>query len=1009
MFRSARWRREKNKIKTVFKLQFHATQLPQLYASPLSISVVPGDVGKPTVRLEKGILREESCRWDYPVYETVKYIRDTKTGKINERIYHFVVSAGSSKNSLVGEVSIDFADYAEATIPSTVSLPLKNSKSDGVLHVSIQRLQEEVEQSEVVEAEDINIKSQSRTLNTQLNNSNRDEGTNSHSSEDLPLIIAPHNAELNDNDRTSSGFITMSSSESGLGLNAPQELGLRNNMLKDPTSFLSSRTLTSASHLPKANASAASYVEHQQPQWELCADSAHGISNDDLKNSFQGTFARERSQQASAIEMEKIKSELIMMARQQDVSEMEIQTLRKQIVKESKRGQDLSREILGLKGERDTLKLECEKLKAFQKCMEEAKSKTKSPFKLGDPFLEEVRQELNYEKDLNSNLWLQLQKTKESNAELILAVKDLNEMLEQKSRETFYLSNKVRSYEKAISRSTTDDDEEQKALEELVKEHKDSKEMYLLEQKIMYLCNEIEIYRRDKDELEIQMEQLELDYEILKQENHEMSYKLEQSQLQEQLKIQYECSPSFPNINELEAQVESLENELKKQSKGNSDSLTTIKQLETHIMSLEKELDQQAQEFDVDLEAVTSARVEQEQRAIQAEEALRKIKLKNANTAEKLQEEFRRLSVKMASTFDANEKVAMKALAEASELHMQKRQLEEMLQKANEELQSVKDDYESKLHVLSKQMLMEIEDKSRQLEQQKKHDEECGGNFSHEIQGLRAELEMLSIENNGLSEQADQKENMSLELEQMKTSMSLLQSEVRMLKAQCDDLKHSLFEDELAKEKLRKQLVQSKSELKKKEDALTSMEKKLKESNKCIAVSEGSKSITRNYKFLPVPYGSKEVANLREKIKLLVVQIKLKETSLEASANSFSEKERNLQNKIEELEGRVEKLDQNCTSFCCNQPRKSSEDNIGITPNVYIAEDLRSRDEKPRSSTSGMSEENGNLKLSISSNHSSVSEYEPKTCSINNTDHNANEELGELESLKERNKSMEMN
>ena len=58
----------------------------------LVVSVVPGDVGKPTVSSEKGILREGSCRWDYPVYETVKYIRDVKTGKINERIYHFVVS-----------------------------------------------------------------------------------------------------------------------------------------------------------------------------------------------------------------------------------------------------------------------------------------------------------------------------------------------------------------------------------------------------------------------------------------------------------------------------------------------------------------------------------------------------------------------------------------------------------------------------------------------------------------------------------------------------------------------------------------------------------------------------------------------------------------------------------------------------------------------------------------------------------------------------------------------------
>ncbi|XP_034894635.1 uncharacterized protein [Populus alba] len=857
----------------------------------------------------------------------------------------------------------------------------------------------------------------------------------------------------------------MSCSESISGLNTPRELGLRNNMLQDPTSFLSSRTRTSASLLPKANASAASYVEHQQPQWELSADSAHDTSNYDSTNSSHGSFARERSQQASDIEMEKLKSKLVVLTRQQDVSELEIQTLRKQIVKEIKRGRHLSREILGLKGERDMLKSECEKLKAFQKCMEEAKSRNKLPFKCGDPFVEEVRQELNYEKDLNSNLRLQLQKTLETNAELILAVKDLNEMLEQKSRETSDLSNKARSYENAIPRRQTCDDEEQKALEELVKEHKDAKETYPLEQKIMDLCSEIEIYRGERDELEMQMEQLALDYEILKQENHDMSYKLEQSQLQEQLKIQYECSPSFPYTNELEAQVESLENELKKQSKEKSDSLTTIKELQTHIKSLEKELEQQAQEFDADLGVVTSARVEQEQRAIQAEEALRKTKLKNANTAEKLQEEFRRLSIHMASTFDANEKVAMKALAEASELHMQKGKLEEMLQKANEELHSVKDGYESKLHVLSnqlnlkmhqiEQMSMEIEDKSRQLEQQEKHDEECVGAFSHEIQGLKAELEMLSIENDHLSEQAVQKENMSLELEQMKTSikhtdalvqkgnmkrnelvstisllkkeaeksqeelnrmrclrdekesaMSLLQSEVRMLKAQCDDLKHCLFEDELAKEKLRRQLLQLKSELKKKEDALTSMEKKLKESNKCTAVSEGTKSTMRNNKFAPVPYGSKEMANQRDRIKLLEVQMKLKETSLEASANSFSEKERDLQNKIEELEGRVEELNQNRASFCCNQPRKSSEDNIGITPNGDIAEDL-SRDENPSSSTSGMSKENGNLMLSIKSDHSSASELEPKTCSVNNTDHNANEELGELESLKERNKSME--
>lgn len=43
---------------------------------------------------------------------------------------------GSSKPGTIGEISIDFADYAEATKPLSISLPLKNSDSNAVLHVS---------------------------------------------------------------------------------------------------------------------------------------------------------------------------------------------------------------------------------------------------------------------------------------------------------------------------------------------------------------------------------------------------------------------------------------------------------------------------------------------------------------------------------------------------------------------------------------------------------------------------------------------------------------------------------------------------------------------------------------------------------------------------------------------------------------------------------------------------------------------------------------------------------
>lgn len=736
---------------------------------------------------------------------------------------------------------------------------------------------------------------------------------------------------MNGNHRASSGSdITLSSSDSSSGLNTPRENGVRNfNAHQEPSSYLP------VPHRPAVYSSTI-YEDHQRSQWKWSAGSDHGVSTDDSTNGSHNTLLREGSQQASDIEIERLKAELVAFARQADVSELELQTLRKQIVKESKRGQDLSKEVIGLKEERDAFKEECEKLKSFKNRMDDAKFKNRLQMEGGDlrSLLEEIRQELNYEKDLNANLRLQLQKTQDSNAELILAVGDLEEMLEQKNRE---ISNLPESKEDAIeSRKTlanceTDEDEEQKALEELIKVHRNANETSMMEQKIIDLYSEIEIYRRDKDELEMQMEQLALDYEILKQENHEISYKLEQSQLQEQLKMQYECSSPF---NELESHIENLEKELSMQSKEFSDSLVTIKELESHIKSSEEELEKQAQGFEADLEALTRAKVEQEQRAILAEEALRKTRWKNANTAEKLQEEFKRLSLQMASTFDANEKVAVKAMAEAGELRVQKSQLEETLLKAKEELEAVRDEYEAKLLELSnqidektsqiEQMSLEIVNKSKQLEHQKKQKEEIAGALSQEILQLKAEIERITAENNCISELSEENKNLMAQLEEMKTDVKktemliqkgdmernelvstialvkkeveksleelnrlrhlkdekeakieLLQSELEKLKTQYDDLKHSSFEDEAEKEKLRKQVIHLKSELKKKEDALTSIEKKLKDSNGRVAISDGTKTTLKNNKSVPVVRSPKEVISLREKLKLLEVDFYL--------------------------------------------------------------------------------------------------------------------------------------
>nr|GMD81402.1 nucleoprotein TPR-like isoform X2 [Ipomoea batatas] len=863
MFKSARWRSEKGKIKAVFKLHFRATQVA---GDALMISVVPADVGKPTVKSEKATIRDGSCCWENAVYETVKLYREPKSGKIHERIYNFVVGTGSSKSGVVGEASIDFSSYAEATKVSSVSLPLKNSKSGAVLHVSIQRIHDSFDQSIIQENEAAKPDAEDRTLKAQISNEDMEASFREDSVDETPVnknisLVG----KLNGRRASSESDITLSSSECSSGLDTPRDLRMKNsNTCKDQT----------VGGVPAIE-------EHQRSRWEWMGASTLDGSTDDSSSTSREVNLR--GSEEIPDDVEKLRSELIAVARQAEVSELELQTLRKQIVKESKRGQDLSREIVILKEDRDAFKEECEKLKASRRRLDDAKSKDEL-LDRGDvqALVHELRQELNYQKDLNANLQIQLEKTQDSNSELILAVRDLDELLEQKNKEIMNLSGKS---------EISDDAErlqEQKALEQLVRQHSDIKEAYLLEQKITDLQNELEIYRRDKDELEMQMEQLALDYEILKQENHDLLHRVEQSQLQEQLKMQYECSTSYATVSELEAQIEGLENELKKQSKEFSDSLLTISSLESQVKSLEEELEKQAQGFEADLEALSRDKVEQEQRAIRAEEALRKTRWQNANTAERLQEEFKRLSVQMTSTFEANEKLAIKALAEANELRLQKTHLEEMLQTSSEELESVTEHYEARLHELTSQ----AEESSNEL---------------NSITHLKDEKDLL---------------------------VGKLQSEIGTLREQYNELNSRLSEDESEKDKLRKQVSQLKGDLKKKEDAFNSLDKKLKDANNKLASTNGAKAASRNNKFASATQGLKEVNSLKDKVKLLEGQIKLKENALETSTNSFLEKEKDLQNKIEELEARLEQINQNTAIICEQNSEKVATEDLNLNPGM---------------------------------------------------------------------------
>ncbi|CAI9116371.1 OLC1v1017497C1 [Oldenlandia corymbosa var. corymbosa] len=140
MSRVTKWKLEKTKLKVVFRLQFHATHIPQSGWDKLFISFIPADSGKATAKTTKANVRNGTCKWADPIYETTRLLQDAKTKHYDEKLYKLVVSMGSSRASILGEAMINLADYADALKPSVAVLPLHGCSTGTTLHVTVQLL-----------------------------------------------------------------------------------------------------------------------------------------------------------------------------------------------------------------------------------------------------------------------------------------------------------------------------------------------------------------------------------------------------------------------------------------------------------------------------------------------------------------------------------------------------------------------------------------------------------------------------------------------------------------------------------------------------------------------------------------------------------------------------------------------------------------------------------------------------------------------------------------------------
>lgn len=537
------------------------------------------------------------------------------------------------------------------------------------------------------------------------------------------------------------------------------------------------------------------------------SDESYIESRNSPENSFQRGFS---SVTESSDPIEKLKMELEALRRQSELSELEKQSLRKQATKESKRIQELSREVSSLKGERDGALEECEKLRLqISRDEADAESRLRCISEDSSNMIEEIRDELSCEKDLTSNLKLQLQRTQESNSNLILAVRDLNEMMEQKNNEISSLNRLL---------------EETKKLEEDKEMDSGHSEIDTLKQQIEDLDRELDSYKKKHEEQEILLDELTHEYESLKEENENISSKLEQ---QECSKVGDEFSDSKDIIEELESQIEILEGKLKQQSLDYSECLITVNELESQVKELKKELEDQARAFDEDLDTMMREKTEQEQRAITAEENLRKTRWKNAVSAERLQEQCKRLSLEMESKLSEHENLTTKTLAEANELRQQNKNLEEMQEKAHREItqeKELKKNVDEKNEALSMKVQM-LEGEVLKLTKLRDESNAAATETEKIIQEWRKErgeferkFALAKAEANTMKKELTLSKSSNDEKE---TRLQNLKQEVEGLSLQYSELQNSFVQEKMENEELRKQVSNLKVDIRRKEEDMT--------------------------------------------------------------------------------------------------------------------------------------------------------------------------------------------
>ncbi|XP_010241653.1 PREDICTED: protein MLP1-like [Nelumbo nucifera] len=451
MFKLHRHKSLKPGEKVDFRLSsFQALQVPKGWDKIL-VSLVSLETGRTTAKTSKAVVRNGTCQWTETLTESIWISQDDASKELEECLFKLIVSMGSSRSSILGEVVINLTNYLSSRASVLVSFPLKKCNHGTILQVKIQCLAPRRDRAEQWKE----TNPQPEDLNTDYNDmDSRSDGsdiiftTSVGSTSSNHLGNTSHQGDLGSRDPSFSASESRHSSDSADGSIDRVSFSPGNNLNDGVYNLIGRQDSTgspnsipygtypsgdlSRSNHSSFNSRASGSSNHHQNQHPVTAMSS-------MKNVGSSKELLDVAEET----IEELRAEARMWERNARKLMFDLEIVKKECSDQSQRQADLNMELSGAYSERDGLKQEIEQLKTLLEESTEKKTATESSSFQAEGIThiqKELEDEIKFQQESNANLTLQMQKTQESNIELVSILQELEETIEKQRLEIDNLS-----------------------------------------------------------------------------------------------------------------------------------------------------------------------------------------------------------------------------------------------------------------------------------------------------------------------------------------------------------------------------------------------------------------------------------------------------------------------------------------------------------------------------------------------------------------------------------------